>query len=295
MKNKKAYKKRKSIALIIISTSSILLLLIALLSVLYPTISYIANDMTNITTVNSYTDITSTLTENEKESYIKEAKKYNNKIAQLDITESFKDYDETINGYDNILNIDNGIMGSVSIPKINITLPIHHGTSEDVLSKGAGHLSNTSFPIGGSDTHAVISAHTAYPGKIFFDDLPKLEENDIFYINILGDTLVYKVIKKEIVDPDNVESLKITEGKDYVSLVTCYPYAVNTHRLIVTGERMVDNETENNSVLIKDVGQINYLQRYQLLFIILFILILIIILTLIVSIIQHIINNKKIK
>ena len=197
MKNKKAYKKKKSIALIIISTSSILLLLIALLSVLYPTISYIANDMTDITAVNSYTDITSTLTENEKESYIKEAKKYNNKIAQLDITESFKDYDETINGYNNILNIDNGIMGSVSISKINITLPIYHGTSEDVLSEGAGHLSNTSFPIGGSDTHAVISAHTAYPGKIFFDDLPKLEENDIFYINILGDTLVYKVIKKE--------------------------------------------------------------------------------------------------
>ena len=295
MKNKKAYKKKKSIALIIISTSSILLLLIALLSVLYPTISYIANDMTDITAVNSYTDITSTLTENEKESYIKEAKKYNNRIAQLDITESFKDYDETINGYDNILNIDNGIMGSVSIPKINMMLPIYHGTSEDVLSEGAGHLSNTSFPIGGSDTHAVISAHTAYPGKIFFDDLPKLEENDIFYIDILGDTLIYKVIKKEIVDPDNVESLKITEGKDYVSLVTCYPYAVNTHRLIVTGERMADNETENNSVLIKDIGQIDYLQRYQLLFIILFILTLIIILTLIVSIIQHIINNKKIK
>lgn len=295
MKNKKVYKKKKSIALIIISTSSILLLLIALLSVLYPTISYIANDMTDIIAVNSYTDITNVLTENEKESYISEAKKYNNKIAQLDITESFKDYNETINGYDNILNIDNNVMGSVNIPKINITLPIYHGTSEDVLSEGAGHLSNTSFPIGGSDTHAVISAHTAYPGKIFFDDLPKLEENDVFYIDILGDTLVYKVIKKEIVDPDNVEGLKIVEGKDYVSLVTCYPYAVNTHRLIVTGERMADNKTENNSVLIKDVGQINYLQRYKLLFIILFILILIIILTLIVSIIKHIITNKKIK
>lgn len=291
----KTYKKKKSKTLLIIGILSILLLISALLSVLYPTISGFANDITDTTAINSYAELTNTLTENDKKAYLKEAKRYNTKIAQLDVTESFKDYDETVNGYDNILNVDNNIMGSIDIPKINVKLPIYHGTSEDVLSEGAGHLSNTSFPIGGSDTHTVISAHTAYPGKTFFDDLPKLEVGDIFYINVLDDTLTYEVINKNIVEPDDVESLKIVEGKDYASLVTCYPYAVNTHRLIVTGERIADNNVANNSAIARDAGDVNYIQKYRLIFVTIFILILIILMTTVISIIQHIRNKKLLK
>lgn len=287
----KKYKKKQSKLSVLISLISITLLITAILSIAYPTISYMANDMTDMNTIKSYTTITNMLDPNEKKAYLREAQRYNNKIAQLDITDDSVEYDEL--GYENILNINNGIMGSVTIPSINVTLPIFHGTSEDALSEGAGHLSNTSFPIGGESTHAVISAHTAFPGKVFFDDLPDLKQGDMFYIGVLGDTLVYKVIEINIVDPNDLEKLKIIEGKDYVSLVTCYPYAVNTHRLIVTGERTYTDTSTADTTTIKDVGQVN--NRYQLLYIILFILLLTIFIMFVISLIKRHKNKKILK
>lgn len=196
-------------------------------------------------TIETYSNVVSSLSAQDKESYLEEAKKYNLNLLNGTVDDYSLDYDDVLN-----FN-DNGQIGTVSIPKINVNLPIFHGITDDVLSEGAGHMPETSFPVGGESTHSVISAHTAYPNKEFFDDLPKLEEGDTFCISVLGDTLVYEVKDIVVVDPDDVSPLEIERGKDLVSLLTCYPYAVNTHRIIVTGERIETNDT-NTPVEVED-------------------------------------------
>lgn len=271
---------------------SSLLLISALLSILYPVISCLASELNDNTVITAYTENVKTLSQEDKNIYLDSARDYNRKLTDIVSTESFIKYDEKENNYNDILNVNNGIMGSVTIPKINVELPIYHGISDEVLSNGVGHMPNTSFPIGGKSTHAVISAHTAYPGKVFFDDLPELDSGDIFYINILGDTLTYKIFNVEIVDPDNTNGLRIVDGKDYVSLLTCYPYAVNTHRLIVTGERIETNDATEDSVI---QTQTNHSPNYILLFSIVLILTIAIIITLIISFVKHMRIKKILK
>lgn len=286
---KKKYKTKKSTILPIMSS---LLLISALLSILYPVISCLASELNDNTVITAYTENVKTLSQEDKNIYLDSARDYNRKLTDIVSTESFIKYDEKENNYNDILNVNNGIMGSVTIPKINVELPIYHGISDEVLSNGVGHMPNTSFPIGGKSTHAVISAHTAYPGKVFFDDLPELDSGDIFYINILGDTLTYKIFNIEIVDPDNTNGLRIVDGKDYVSLLTCYPYAVNTHRLIVTGERIETNDATEDSVI---QTQTNHSPNYILLFSIVLILTIAIIITLIISFVKHMRIKKILK
>lgn len=286
---KKKYKTKKSTILPIMSS---LLLISALLSILYPVISCLASELNDNTVITAYTENIKTLSQEDKNIYLDSARDYNRKLTDIVSTESFIKYDEKENNYNDILNVNNGIMGSVTIPKINVELPIYHGISDEVLSNGVGHMPNTSFPIGGKSTHAVISAHTAYPGKVFFDDLPELDSGDIFYINILGDTLTYKIFNVEIVDPDNTNGLRIVDGKDYVSLLTCYPYAVNTHRLIVTGERIETNDATEDSVI---QTQTNHSPNYILLFSIVLILTIAIIITLIISFVKHMRIKKILK
>lgn len=286
---KKKYKTKKSTVLPIMSS---LLLISALLSILYPVISCLASELNDNTVITAYTENVKTLSQEDKNIYLDSARDYNRKLTDIVSTESFIKYDEKENNYNDILNVNNGIMGSVTIPKINVELPIYHGISDEVLSNGVGHMPNTSFPIGGKSTHAVISAHTAYPGKVFFDDLPELDSGDIFYINILGDTLTYKIFNVEIVDPDNTNGLRIVDGKDYVSLLTCYPYAVNTHRLIVTGERIETNDATEDSVI---QTQTNHSPNYILLFSIVLILTIAIIITLIISFVKHMHIKKILK
>lgn len=286
---KKKYKTKKSTILPIMSS---LLLISALLSILYPVISCLASELNDNTVITAYTENVKTLSQEDKNIYLDSARDYNRKLTDIVSTESFIKYDEKENNYNDILNVNNGIMGSVTIPKINVELPIYHGISDEVLSNGVGHMPNTSFPIGGKSTHAVISAHTAYPGKVFFDDLPELDSGDIFYINILGDTLTYKIFNVEIVDPDNTNGLRIVDGKDYVSLLTCYPYAVNTHRLIVTGERIETNDATEDSVI---QTQTNHSPNYILLFSIVLILTIAIIITLIISFVKHMRIKKILK
>lgn len=289
MKIKKKYiPKRSRLLLTVLSV----FILTALSTVLYPTISCLANELSDGNTITAYTENVDTLTEEDKNTYFNEAREYNNKLTNLVSSESFINYDGINDNYESILNIDNGIMGSVEIPKLNIELPIYHGTSEEVLSEGVGHMSNTSFPIGEKNTHAVISAHTAYPGKTFFNDLPKLEEGDIFYITILSNKFTYRVCEKNIVDPDDTSKLQIVDGKDYVSLLTCYPYAVNTHRLIVTGERIASDEATADSALVEQAGDVTSISRYLPLIIAIPILILTIIVMIVIMIITHIRNKK---
>lgn len=149
--------------------------------------------------------------------------------------------------YQSLLNYSES-MAAIEIPIINLNLPIYHGTDEEILSKGVGHLPNTSLPLGGSGTHAVFSAHTGLPTKKLFTDLDKLNEGDIFYIYVLEEKLSYQVDQIKVIDPDDSNDLLIMEGKDYVTLLTCTPYGVNTHRLLVRGIRIpneVAEETEN--------------------------------------------------
>ena len=150
--------------------------------------------------------------------------------------------------YDSILNLaGNGIMGYVEIPAIDVLLPICHGVGEDSLERGAGHLPSTSLPIGGKGTHTVISAHSGMATARMFTDLEQLEAGDVFYLHVLAETLSYEVDQILVVKPYQIDALKIDREKDYVTLITCTPYGVNSHRLLVRGHRIKPEAEENAS------------------------------------------------
>lgn len=147
--------------------------------------------------------------------------------------------DEPDEGYENILNpYGNGMMGYLEIPAISLTLGVWHGTSARVLEEGVGHLENTSLPVGGENTHAVLSAHTGLSDKKLFTDLVLLEEGDRFYIHVLDEVLAYEVDQIAVVEPGDTSLLNVISGEDHVTLVTCTPYGVNSHRLLVRGTRV---------------------------------------------------------
>lgn len=224
---------------------SIIVAIIALCLLLYPTISNIVNTAYSEESIKTYSNNVDTLSKDEVDSYLLKAQQYNDSLAGIGIAPNYED----------VLNFGDGVMGTINIPKININLPIYHGTSEDELQKGAIHNLNSSLPIGGENTHAVISAHTALPGKVYFDNLSELEKGDTFSITILNKKMTYEVTDINIVKPKETNDyLSIEDGEDLVTLVTCYPYAVNTHRLLVTGERiyvstanMLQETAENSS------------------------------------------------
>ena len=205
---------------------------------LYPTVSQWINEMLSESAIMQYNDTVDTLSAEDKAAALSEAEEYNRGLNEV-VSDSFSS--EAFEGderYKNILNItENGQIGTINIPSIDCRLPIYHGSSEDMLSKGAVHLAGTAFPIGGSSTRSVISAHTAFPGKIFFDRLSEVEIGNEFSVTVLGDTLYYRVIDVNVVLPDETEYLVPEKDKDLITLVTCTPYSVNSHRLLVTGER----------------------------------------------------------
>ena len=191
-----------------------------------------------------------------------DAESYNSSLTDtVVLTDPFdiESYEKIGAHYEETFDIDgNGFIGYIDIPSIDVYLPIFHGTSEEVLKKGAGHLNNTSLPIGGEGTHSVISAHSAYPSKTLFDYLLDMDEGDLFYIHVLDRVLEYKVDQIKTVLPNDVNDLYVTKGKDYVTLMTCTPYTVNTHRLLVRGERVPDDpdivvDDDGNKTVSKDV------------------------------------------
>lgn len=166
---------------------------------------------------------------------------YNQGLLPSILPDAFADAEITgeDEAYQACLNIaGDGIMGTVEIPKIKITLPIFHGTDEEVLEKAAGHLEGSSLPVGGEDTHAVITAHRGLPSAALFTDLDKMKEGDHFLLHILNDTLCYEVDQITIIEPEDTEPLSVVEGMDLVTLVTCTPYGVNSHRMLVRGHRV---------------------------------------------------------
>lgn len=147
--------------------------------------------------------------------------------------------------YGSMLNINgDSIMGFIEIPKIDVDLPIYHGTAEDTIERGAGHLVGSSLPIGGESTHSIITAHSGMASQRMFTDLEDLVEGDVFYIKVLDKTLAYQVDQIKVVLPHEIADLTIIGGEDYVTLITCTPYAVNTHRLLVRGTRIPYEEAE---------------------------------------------------
>lgn len=219
----------------------ILVLLVALSVLLYPTVSNYLYEKNSSRAVANYDEKLEGITEQEYARMLQEAREYNAAlIGNSEIYDPFSgESGEENNQYEQILRVDDtGMMGYIRIPKIDVELPIYHGTSEPVLQAGAGHISTTSLPVGGASTHAVLTGHRGLPSKRLFTDLDQIVEGDIFYLKVLNETLAYKVDQILTVLPHETEALQIAEGEDYVTLVTCTPYGVNTHRLLIRGHRI---------------------------------------------------------
>lgn len=176
------------------------------------------------------------------------ARAYNDALQPIIIPDSFiqtEGMTEEDKAYMSCLNInDDGMMGYIYIPKIGERIPIYHTTSEEVLQKGAGHIQGSSLPVGGEGTHAAIAAHRGLPGASLFTDVDQLEEGDQFYLYILDDILAYEIDQILTVEPSDTEPLGVEAGKDYVTLVTCTPYGINSHRLLVRGHRVPYEEEQ---------------------------------------------------
>lgn len=213
---------------------------------IYPNIADYINSKSNETVIKNYSESTQTMSDDEIDNELAKAQNFNELLAKSALNDEEKnEYNAAMSEYENFLNYDD-IMCTIEIPKINVDLPVYHDSTnrEEKLKKGCVHLANTSLPVGGASTHAVISAHSGYPEQVFFDELDKLQIGDTFKINVLNKTLTYKVCEINIVVPDDSSKLEIENGKDYVTLVTCYPYSINTHRLCVRGERVEDTITD---------------------------------------------------
>ncbi|MCD7772074.1 MAG: class C sortase [Oscillospiraceae bacterium] len=226
----------------------LLILLIGLAIVIYPTFSNWWNSKVQTRAVANYDEAVSSLSETDYSDYFDAAYAYNEAIARLGSATALANPD-LVEGYESILNVSGtGIMGYIEIEKIDVLLPIYHGTSTSVLQVGAGHLEGSSLPVGGESTHAVISAHRGLPSATLFTHLDKMEVGDTFTITILNEVLTYEVDQISIVYPYEIENLYIEEGQDYVTLLTCTPYGINTQRLMVRGHRI---ETEAAKKTIK--------------------------------------------
>ena len=219
-----------------------LALLAGVLCVAYPIVSNALQQAVQGKVVSVQQEEVASTSEEDLSAYRQAAVDYNNRLlnGRAVVTDPFDPDAQrpTDEDYENVLNLKgDGVMGTITIPKIHVNLPIYHGTSDEVLAEGVGHLEGTSLPIGGESTHAVLSGHTGLPSMKIFDNLDQLEVGDYFVITVLGEDHAYRVTSTEVVLPDQTDSLTIQPGKDLVTLVTCTPYGVNTHRLLVHAER----------------------------------------------------------
>ncbi|MBM6756043.1 class C sortase [Collinsella tanakaei] len=220
----------------------VLVILAGLLVLLYPTISNYLIEQNASRAVASYDQATVDLSAQERELMLARAHAYNDALAASSGAPTASEGGEpaqAVEAYEDLLNLNgDGMMGYIIIPKMNVELPIYHGVEEKVLQVGVGHLSETSLPVGGESTHAALSGHRGLPSAKLFTDLDQMEEGDQFYIKILGETLAYEVHSIETVLPTETESLAIQPGEDLVTLITCTPYGINSHRLLVHAHRI---------------------------------------------------------
>lgn len=237
---------------------SILIIICGILLASYPWISNYVNERAADGEINVYEDNVENMDENKLKQYLVNAQEYNAalldaKIALIDPfdAEFNKLYRDT--PYNNLLNYDSqGIMGFLEIPSIKVKLPIYHGTSSAVLQKGVGHLEGSSLPVGGESTHSILTGHTGLNKAKLFTDLTSVQKGDMFFVSVLGQKMAYAVDDINIVLPDDTSKLQVVEGKDYVTLITCTPYGVNDHRLLVRGVRTEYTEEKYEDEQKKD-------------------------------------------
>ena len=224
-----------------------ILLLVALLAglslLLYPFLADYWTSMHQSRAIATYRNAVTELDNNDYEGMLEEAQAYNDALPGN--PDRFLPSEEEHQQYENLLSIsEDGIIGYVEIPSIHVSLPFYHGTDEDILQVAAGHIEGSSLPVGGEGTHCVISGHRGLPSARLFTDIDQLTEGDIFTLLVLDETLTYEVDQIRIVEPEDISLLEIEEGKDLCTLVTCTPYGVNSHRLLVRGHRVENREEE---------------------------------------------------
>jgi len=241
---------RKNLSTIIL----ILIFLVGLSVMLYPSVSDAVNRKHQSRAVAGYAEEVEQLSDADYQTYFDAADAYN---RQLNTTPNAFYKPDLVSGYAQTLDISGtGIMGYITIPKISVELPIYHGTDEGVLQVAAGHLEGSSLPVGGAGTHAVISAHRGLPSAKLFTNLDELEVGDRFTITVLNRVLTYEVDQISIVLPTEIDQLLPTEGMDYVTLMTCTPYGINTHRLLVRGKRVETTESQKHIRVAADAFRI---------------------------------------
>lgn len=232
----------------------ILIFLVGLSVMLYPTVSDYVNQKNQSRAVASYSEEVENLSDVDYQAYFDAADDYNRRLAET--PDAFYRPEE-VSGYTDTLDVSGtGIMGYITIPKIGVELPVYHGTSDGVLQVAAGHLEGSSLPVGGAGTHAVISAHRGLPSAKLFTNLDELEVGDTFTITVLDRVLTYEVDQISIVLPTETDLLQPVEGKDYVTLMTCTPYGINTHRLLVRGKRIENAENQKHIRVTADALRI---------------------------------------
>ena len=233
----------------------ILILFAGLSLLLYPSISNYWNSFHSTQAIANYTEEVADLDHQEYDDLWDAARKYNEELSRHGT--AYRLTDEQTQQYETLLNVSGlGIMGSIEIPEIDVNLPIYHGTDESVLQVAVGHLEWSSLPIGGDGTHCVLSGHRGLPSVKLFTNLDQLEKGDTFLLRILDEVLTYEVDQILIVEPQETAALQIEHGKDYCTLITCTPYGINTHRLLVRGHR-IDTLQEASAIrIIADAIQI---------------------------------------
>ena len=226
--------------------------IIGLLIFLYPSISNILNTWARNKDISQYNQKIAELSTEEYEKMINDAKDFNNSLLEHNLAYNSEMIKKT--NYKQLLSVGiSDIIGYLSIDKINVKLPIYHGTDATTLQYGIGHLEGSSLPVEGESVHCILSGHTGLPSAKLLSNLVELKVGDTFRINVLNKRYIYKVDQILVVEPNETEGLEIVEGKQYITLVTCTPYGINTHRLLVRGERLPDVqecEVENDAIVI---------------------------------------------
>lgn len=235
----------------------VLVILLGIGILIYPSLSQYLAEKNGSQATASYDETIRQMEDEQIAQLLAQAQEYNQQLAGMTgggapLTDENGE-PITLDSYWDLLDIDgNGMMGYISIPRLNTTIPIYHGTKENVLQVGVGHLQNTSLPVGGASTHAAVSGHRGLPTYSLFTDLDRMKIGDQFFIKVLNQTMCYTVDQILTVLPDEMDALAITPGQDYVTLITCTPYGINSHRLLVRGVRSAYNPEEIENTLLQN-------------------------------------------
>ena len=274
--------KKQHLSLILLL--GLLMGLISLLLTLYPLIGNYLSEKNKSTVLTEYARTVETLDDGSIRRMLADAHTYNDSLKPgvFSMEDLFSQAGQIMaaENYNDLLNVrSDGIMGYVEIPKISVYLPIYHGTESEVLDVGVGHLLGSSLPVGGESTHAVLTGHSGMARERMFSDLDQLKDGDVFYLHVLDLTLAYEVDQTKIVLPDNTSYLGIEKGQDYCTLITCFPFGVNTHRLMVRGHRVeytesaneTETETESNAEPVASTWEQQYIKGLMIAFVIMII------------------------